>query len=82
MTKAIANPNFANFLRVLGGPAEGRGRVVNEHTVEVELSAGGKRRLTTKNILIATGGSAVKADIPGSVTFLLDSKSNSKLDRS
>ena len=69
------NQCFAD-LNGLGGPAEGRGRVVNEHTVEVELSTGGKRRLTTKNILIATGGSAVKADIPGSVTFLLGPSCN------
>ena len=47
--------------------AEGRGSVVDEHTVEVELSAGGTKTLTTKYILIATGGKPVKAPIPGSV---------------
>lgn len=47
--------------------AEGRGSVVDEHTVKVELSAGGTKTLTTKNILIATGGKPVKAPIPGSV---------------
>lgn len=47
--------------------AEGRGSVVDEHTVTVELSAGGTKTLTTKYILIATGGKPVKAPIPGSV---------------
>ena len=46
---------------------EGRGSVVDEHTVTVELSAGGTKTLTTKYILIATGGKPVKAPIPGSV---------------
>eukprot|EP00884_Botryococcus_braunii_P000495 jgi/Botrbrau1/10446/Bobra.0133s0053.1 len=45
---------------------EGRGRVVDKHTVEVDLAAGGKRTLTAKHLLIATGGSAVKAPIEGS----------------
>jgi pyruvate/2-oxoglutarate dehydrogenase complex dihydrolipoamide dehydrogenase (E3) component len=47
--------------------AEGRGKVIDAHTVEVELSSGDKRMLRTKYILIATGGKPVKAPIPGSV---------------
>lgn len=39
---------------------EGRGRVVDAHTVEV---AG--KRYTAKNILVATGGRPIRADVPG-----------------
>ena len=39
---------------------QGRGRVVDAHTVEV---AG--RRYTAKNILLATGGRSIIPDLPG-----------------
>lgn len=44
---------------------EGRGKLIDAHTIEVELSAGGTRRLTAKTILLAQGGKPVRADIPG-----------------
>lgn len=44
---------------------EGRGAVLDAHTVEVRLVDGSVMHLRTKNILIATGGHAVKIDIPG-----------------
>lgn len=47
--------------------AEGRGSIVDAHTVEVKLADGTKKLLTAKNILVATGGRAVKAPIPGAV---------------
>ena len=47
--------------------AEGRGSLVDAHTVKVELAAGGTRTLTTKYILLALGGKPVKAPIPGAV---------------
>lgn len=47
--------------------AEGKGRLIDRHTVEVALAAGGTRRLTAKNILLAQGGEPVKADVPGKV---------------
>jgi len=37
---------------------EGRGRVVDAHTVEVTNADGSKRTLRAKNILVATGGCA------------------------
>ncbi|CAL8470802.1 g10344 [Coccomyxa elongata] len=45
---------------------EGRGKLLDANTVEVELASGGQRTLRTKYILIATGGKPVKAPIPGS----------------
>ncbi len=53
-------------------PAEGKARLVDRHTVEVTLPDGGKRRLTTKNILLAQGGKPIKADVPGKVNVQLD----------
>jgi glutathione reductase (NADPH) len=44
---------------------EGRGAVLDPHTVEVRLVDGSVMHLRTRNILIATGGHAVKIDIPG-----------------
>lgn len=44
---------------------EGRGIVLDPHTVEVRASDGSVRQLKTKNILIATGGRAVKPPIDG-----------------
>lgn len=47
--------------------AEGRGSLVDAHTVEVALAAGGTRRLKAKHILVATGGVVTKLKIPGAV---------------
>lgn len=47
--------------------AEGRGKLIDRHTVEVELSEGGTKRMTGKTILLALGGKPSKIDIPGSV---------------
>ena len=47
--------------------AEGKAKLIDRHTVEVALSAGGTRRLTAKNILLAQGGSPFRADVPGKV---------------
>lgn len=44
---------------------EGRGIVLDPHTVEVRGADGSVRRLKTRNILVATGGRAVKPKIPG-----------------
>lgn len=48
-------------------PAEGRGIILDPHTVEVRAADGSVRQLKTKNILVATGGRAVKLPIPGAV---------------
>ena len=48
--------------------AEGRGKLIDKHTVEVALTAGGTKRITGKTILVATGGKPSKIDIPGSVS--------------
>jgi hypothetical protein len=47
--------------------AEGRGSLLDAHTVKVELSAGGTKVLRAKHILLAVGGKPVKAPIPGAV---------------
>lgn len=47
--------------------AEGRGRILDAHTVEVRASDGSVRQLRTKNILVATGSHAVKIPLPGAV---------------
>jgi hypothetical protein len=47
--------------------AEGRGQLVDAHTVEVTLPAGGVRRISAKHILVATGGVATKLLIEGAV---------------
>ncbi|EFN53075.1 hypothetical protein CHLNCDRAFT_137376 [Chlorella variabilis] len=44
---------------------EGRGVVLDPHTVEVRAADGSVRQLKTKRILVATGGRAVKPPIPG-----------------
>ena len=56
------------FLNPAPPAAEGRGSLVDAHTVRVELSAGGTRTLTAKYILLALGGKPVKAPIPGAVS--------------
>lgn len=50
--------------------AEGRGVVLDPHTVEVRALDGSVRQLRTKRILVATGGRAVKPPIPGAVRAL------------
>ena len=57
-------------LRASCAAAEGRGSLVDAHTVRVELSSGGTRTLRTKHILLAVGGKPVKAPIPGAVRCL------------
>ena len=42
---------------------------MDAHTVEVQLAAGGTRRLTAKHILLAQGGRPVKAPIQGNVSL-------------
>jgi hypothetical protein len=44
---------------------------VDAHTVEVQLPDGSTKQLTTKNILLATGGVATKIPIEGSVRDLV-----------
>jgi dihydrolipoamide dehydrogenase len=44
---------------------KGTARITSPWTVEVELAGGGKRTLTTKNIVIATGGRPFIPPIPG-----------------
>ncbi|KAL4515526.1 hypothetical protein Ndes2437B_g06962 [Nannochloris sp. 'desiccata'] len=44
---------------------EGRGIVLDPHTIEVRGTDGTVKTLRAKNILIATGGHAVKINIPG-----------------
>lgn len=57
------------YSKLLGGAGveflEGRGVVLDAHTVEVRAADGSVRRLRTRNILVATGGHAVKIPIPG-----------------
>jgi pyruvate/2-oxoglutarate dehydrogenase complex dihydrolipoamide dehydrogenase (E3) component len=50
--------------------AEGRGRLLDAHTVEVQLPDGSTKQLTAKHILLATGGVATKIPIEGSVRDL------------
>lgn len=44
---------------------EGKGLILDDHTVEVRCQDGSVLRLSTKHILVATGGHAVKLNIPG-----------------
>eukprot|EP00210_Caulerpa_lentillifera_P000990 g953.t1 len=44
---------------------EGKGRLLDAHTVHVSFAVGGEQRITGKTILISTGSKAVKLDIPG-----------------
>ncbi|CAM6085074.1 unnamed protein product [Calypogeia fissa] len=44
---------------------EGKGSLINRHTVEVQQPDGTKKTFTTKHVLIATGGRAVPLNIPG-----------------
>lgn len=49
---------------------EGKGVIVDPHTVEIQKPDGTKERLTAKYILVATGGRPTVLDIPGKVSFL------------
>ena len=51
--------------------AEGRGKLIDKHTVEVDLSKGGKRIITSKYILLALGSKPVKAPVEGNVSSAL-----------
>ena len=72
--KLVANKNaeldrlegvYQNMLNTSGVEIiEGRGRVIDGHTVEIE-SHGTTRRVTAETILIATGGWPSMPDIPG-----------------
>eukprot|EP00193_Tetraselmis_chui_P018236 CAMPEP_0177784728 /NCGR_PEP_ID=MMETSP0491_2-20121128/19888_1 /TAXON_ID=63592 /ORGANISM="Tetraselmis chuii, Strain PLY429" /LENGTH=476 /DNA_ID=CAMNT_0019305579 /DNA_START=143 /DNA_END=1569 /DNA_ORIENTATION=+ len=59
----------ATYGKILAGAGvehiEGRGKLIDAHTVEVTTADGSKKTLKSKEVLIATGGSAVKLDIPG-----------------
>lgn len=60
------NSVYVNLLKNSGVEyLEGKGVVLDPHTVEVRMMDGSVMRLRAKNILIATGGHAVKIDIPG-----------------
>ena len=50
--------------------SEGKGRLLDAHTVRIALSAGGEQTITANRILLATGNKAVKLDIPGKVLSL------------
>lgn len=53
---------------VAGAGAErlqGHASLVDAHTVAVQLDAGPERRVTARHILIATGGTPFKPDVPG-----------------
>lgn len=52
-------------------PAEGRGIILDPHTVEIRGADGSVRQLRTKNILVATGGHAVKLSVPGAVSSFI-----------
>ena len=54
--------------------AEGFGSFKDSHTIEVRLAGGGRRTVTARNVLIATGGTAFKAPIDGAVRHLCCSK--------
>lgn len=60
------NTVYVNLLKGAGVDyIEGKGRLVDPHTVEVTSPDGAKRTLKAKNILVATGGYATRLDIPG-----------------
>jgi glutathione reductase (NADPH) len=60
------NKVYVNLLQGAGVTyVEGKGSLVDAHTVEVTAADGTKQRLTAKNILIATGGHATRLPIEG-----------------
>ena len=60
--------------------AEGRGSLVDAHTVEIKGIHGSTKRVTAKNILVAVGGYPNKLPIEGAVG-LLRNKSLPRLAR-
>lgn len=60
------NTTYGNILKNAGVEAvEGRGVLLDPHTVEVTASDGSKRQLKAKHVLIATGGTPTKIPIEG-----------------
>jgi glutathione reductase (NADPH) len=60
------NSVYVNLLKNAGVTyLEGFGSLVDAHTVEVRKPDGSTSRITAKNILVATGGSATKLPIEG-----------------
>lgn len=53
---------------------EGGGKIIDPHTVEVQETGGKSKRFTASKILVATGGRAVRLNIPGKVLFPSSSK--------
>lgn len=49
--------------------SEGFGRVVDPTTVEITMADGSTKKLKTKNILVATGGTPTKIPIEGAVSL-------------
>ena len=49
------NPLASHFADPAAHNAEGRGSLIDKHTVEVQLSAGGTKKITGKTILLANG---------------------------
>ncbi|MEW5299041.1 MAG: hypothetical protein WDW36_002091 [Sanguina aurantia] len=61
------NTTYGNVLKDAGVEyVEGFGRVVDPTTVEITMADGSTKKLKTKNILVATGGSPTKIPIEGS----------------
>ena len=67
-TSSFCNVASLAFMLSHVPSAEGRGSLIDKHTIEVQLSAGGTKRITGKTILLANGGKPSKIDIPGSVS--------------
>ncbi|KAI5081681.1 hypothetical protein GOP47_0001424 [Adiantum capillus-veneris] len=67
-TKEIVRLNGV-YKRILSGAGvtifEGLGKIIDAHTVEVQLTSGQSKRFTARHILIATGSRAGLLDIPG-----------------
>ena len=64
----LPDEDICSYFSLSWDLAEGRGSLIDNHTVEVTLTAGGARKITAKTILVATGGKPTKIDIPGSVS--------------
>eukprot|EP00798_Chlamydomonas_sp_ICE-L_P010161 gene10161-8065_t len=61
------NTTYNNILKNAGVEyVEGRGVVVDPHTVEVQIPGGGTRRIRTKNILVAVGAVPTRIPVEGS----------------
>lgn len=60
------NSVYNNLLKNAGvAYHEGKGRIVDPHTVEVIQPDGSSKKITAKHILVATGGAATKLPIEG-----------------